>query len=207
MSIKFIMSNFFGNLKTTISNASENIARDLLQTTPTVTPPTTSSTPLLTSSLTSSTPLLTPSSTPLITTPPTSPPIIANFEKSLDNAYVGCFRDNPNNSKLSNNLGKVTNQLECITKGKKAGMNYIALKNGSECYGSLTRDFMENPVERSFCDVPCTDQGTGNCGGNHFTQAYLIDKKQDLEHFTTMIHGDEKFYWIILFLIILFLLV
>ena len=130
---------------------------------------------------------------------------MANFEKSLNNAYLGCFRDDPSNQKMKFNLGNVSNQLECMNKGRDAGVKYVALQNGNECYGSTTNDFMTNAVERSFCDIPCTNQATGKCGGTYFNQAYMVDNQQSIDHFTSINGKNDTFYWIILIIILLFL--
>jgi len=133
---------------------------------------------------------------------------IANFEKSLNNAYLGCFRDDPNNQKMKYNLGNVNNQLECMNKGRNAGLKYVALQNGNECYGSMSSDFMTDAVERSYCDIPCSDQGTGNCGGTYFNQAYLVDNKTpQYEHFVNINDTNNCMYWIILILIVIFILI
>ena len=108
---------------------------------------------------------------------------MANFEKSLNSMYVGCFRDNPSNPKMKYNLGIVGNQLDCINKGKESGVNFVALQNGNECYGGVTNDFMKDSVPRSFCNMNCTDQNTGKCGGNYFNQAYNVNKINTVENF------------------------
>ncbi len=154
-------------------------------------------------------------SMPQLTSTTATPTVLplSTFEQSLNNSYVGCFRDVPNKPKMKFNLGNVTNQLDCINKGKEAGVKYVALQNGNECYGSLNNEFMTDSVDKNFCNVLCSDQGTGNCGGTYFNQAYLVDgsKLNQIENFENVknINIDNnkcKVYFIVIIVLLLLII-
>ena len=132
-------------------------------------------------------------------------PVLSSFEESLNDQYIGCFRDNPTTPKLKYNLGTVKNQLECIHKGKESGLTYVALQNGTNCYGDMDNKFMSDPIERKFCDVSCSDQASGKCGGLYSNQGYLVNKK-NIEKFSGLDNNND-FYTIIIIIIALLLFV
>ena len=99
--------------------------------------------------------------TTVATTPATN-----EYEKSFDTNYIGCYRDDPVTSKMSNKLNDVTDIGSCMTQGKNQGFKYVALSGGNKCLASNDANFETGQkVDRSFCNTHCLTPNTGNCGG------------------------------------------
>jgi len=92
------------------------------------------------------------------------------FEESLEKDYVGCYLDDPTNLTMSEYLGTVNNQLECINKGIEQEYKYIGIQQGDKCYASNI--LPESESKRKNCNITCTNINQGNCGGYYYNQVY-----------------------------------
>ena len=95
-----------------------------------------------------------------------------NFEKKLENKYKGCYLDDPTSLTMSEYLGIVNNQLECINKGTQHKLNYVGIQQGNLCYGSDTLPKTQLADRNINCNQACLEADTGNCGGFYYNQVY-----------------------------------
>ena len=106
------------------------------------------------------------------------------FEDSLEKDYVGCYLDDPTNLTMSEYLGTVNNQLECINKGIEQEYKYIGIQQGDKCYASNI--LQETESKRKNCNITCTNINQGNCGGYYYNQVYktnIIKPEMKLDTF------------------------
>lgn len=95
------------------------------------------------------------------------------FEEKLNFLYMGCYNVNPVKPIITQELGNVHNQKDCINLGKSEGYQYVALQSGNECLGANNLDLKElNIVPRSSCNMVCDESSAGFCGGVLKNQIY-----------------------------------
>lgn len=95
------------------------------------------------------------------------------FEKQLNFLYMGCYNVNPVYPIVTQELGLVSNQKECIDLGKKQGLPYVALQEGNVCYGLNNSDLKKlTAVSRNQCNMVCDESSAGYCGGVLKNQIY-----------------------------------
>jgi len=104
---------------------------------------------------------------------------IYDFEKNLDNKFIGCFVDDPTNPSLTGYLGEVNDQEQCILRGKESNYQYVGIQQGNKCFGTNILPDNSKMVERNKCNVKCNDNSKGHCGGFYYNQIYSTtqDKK------------------------------
>ena len=95
------------------------------------------------------------------------------FEEKLNFLYMGCYNVNPVKPAITQELGNVHNQKDCINLGKQQGYQYVALQGGNECLATNNIDLKElNSVPRSSCNMVCDESSAGFCGGVLKNQIY-----------------------------------
>lgn len=95
------------------------------------------------------------------------------FEEKLNITYMGCYNVNPVNPIITQELGTVHNQLDCINLGKSAEYQYVALQGGNLCLGTNNiGDIQSNAVSRNNCNMVCDETSAGYCGGVFKNQVY-----------------------------------
>lgn len=95
------------------------------------------------------------------------------FEEKLNVLYMGCYNVNPLKPGITQELGTVHNQRDCINLGKTKGYQYVALQDGNQCFG--TNDILSlqpNAVSRTNCNMVCDESSAGFCGGVFKNQVY-----------------------------------
>lgn len=95
-----------------------------------------------------------------------------DFEKSLDNQFIGCFVDDPTNPSLTGYLGEVDDQEQCILRGKEANYQYVGIQQGNKCFGANILPDNSKMADRHKCNVKCNDKSKGHCGGFYYNQIY-----------------------------------
>ena len=95
------------------------------------------------------------------------------FEEKLNFLYMGCYNVNPVKPVITQELGNVHNQRDCINLGKSEGYQYIALQGGNECLGANNLDLKDlTSLPRSNCNMVCDESSAGFCGGVLKNQIY-----------------------------------
>lgn len=95
------------------------------------------------------------------------------FEEKLNFLYMGCYNVNPVNPVITQELGNVHNQKDCINLGKSEGYQYVALQGGNECLGANNLDLKDlTSLPRSSCNMVCDESSAGYCGGVLKNQIY-----------------------------------
>lgn len=95
------------------------------------------------------------------------------FEEKLNFLYMGCYNVNPVNPVITQELGNVHNQRDCINLGKSEGYQYVALQAGNECLGANNLDLKDlTSLPRSSCNMVCDESSAGFCGGVLKNQIY-----------------------------------
>jgi hypothetical protein len=95
------------------------------------------------------------------------------FEDKLNVFYMGCYNVNPLNQVITQELGTVHNQKECINLGKNKGYQYVALQDGNLCLGTNNIDSLQSSaVSRNNCNMVCDESSAGFCGGIFKNQVY-----------------------------------
>jgi hypothetical protein len=95
------------------------------------------------------------------------------FEEKLNFLYMGCYNVNPVKPVITQELGNVHNQKDCINMGKNEGYQYIALQNGNECLAANNIDLRDlQSVPRTQCNMVCDESSAGFCGGVLKNQIY-----------------------------------
>lgn len=125
------------------------------------------------------------------------------YEKKLDNKFIGCYLDDPSNPLLTDYLGEVDNQEKCIIKGKDSNYQYVGIQQGNKCFGTNVLPDNLKKVERNKCNIKCNDKSKGNCGGNYYNQIYStklnmldnINGSNDSNYLTSLdfLNNDDKF--------------
>jgi hypothetical protein len=104
------------------------------------------------------------------------------FEEKLNHLYMGCYDDDPNKPIMTNNLGNIQNQLDCIKAGQETENKYIGLQSGNECLGSKNLNFQEmTKVPRTNCNSVCNEASAGFCGGILKNQIYATTLEQAIK--------------------------
>jgi hypothetical protein len=125
------------------------------------------------------------------------------FEENLNVVYMGCYNVNPVNPIITQELGTVQNQVDCINMGKTAGYQYVALQNGNNCLATNNiNNIKSSSVPRNNCNMVCDESSAGYCGGVLKNQVYATsieavinneslgkESFKHLENFTT--HNKE----------------
>lgn len=95
------------------------------------------------------------------------------FEEKLNVVYMGCYDVNPVNPIITQELGTVHNQSDCINLGKSAEYKYVALQGGNMCLGTNSiDDIKSSAVPRNNCNMVCDESSAGYCGGVLKNQVY-----------------------------------
>jgi hypothetical protein len=95
------------------------------------------------------------------------------FEEKLNFLYMGCYNVNPVKQVITQELGNVRNQRDCINIGKSEGYQYVALQGGNECLGANNLDLKDlTSFPRSSCNLVCDESSAGFCGGVLKNQIY-----------------------------------
>lgn len=95
------------------------------------------------------------------------------FEEKLNFLYMGCYNVNPVNPVITQELGLVQNQRDCINLGKSKGYKYVALQEGNLCLGANNIDLKTLDAEpRTSCNMVCDESSAGYCGGVLKNQIY-----------------------------------
>jgi hypothetical protein len=95
------------------------------------------------------------------------------FEEKLNVVYMGCYNVNPVNPIITQELGTVHNQADCINMGKTAGYQYVALQDGNTCFGTNNiNNIQSSEVSRRNCNMVCDESSAGYCGGVLKNQVY-----------------------------------
>lgn len=94
------------------------------------------------------------------------------FEKQFESQYIGCYSDDPANPSMNTFLGKIKNISECIDMGKNKDFKYVGIRSGDECWASNNVPTTQTVDRFKFCNVGCSEPGTGNCGGFFYNQVY-----------------------------------
>lgn len=102
--------------------------------------------------------------------------LLVPFEKQFESQYVGCYFDDPVNPSMDTLLGNIKNISECIEMGKNKDFRYVGIRSGNECWASNNIPNTHSDDRFKFCNVGCSDIGTGNCGGNFYNQVYKTMK-------------------------------
>lgn len=95
------------------------------------------------------------------------------FEEKLNFLYMGCYNVNPVKPVITQELGNVHNQRDCINLGKSEGYQYVALQGGNECLAANNLDLKDlTSLPRSNCNMVCDESSAGFCGGVLKNQIY-----------------------------------
>ena len=94
-------------------------------------------------------------------------------DSEIQTKYLGCFNDGQGQPLFGYRFPqKVNNVNECIELGKNSKYNYIALKNGDECWAGNSKYNAYGEVEKKLCNIRCKNPSTQTCGGSVFNQVY-----------------------------------
>lgn len=105
--------------------------------------------------------------------PETETVSLTPFEEKLNFLYMGCYNVNPVNPVITQELGNVHNQKDCINIGKSEGYQYVALQGGNACLGANNLDLKNlTSLPRSNCNMVCDESSAGFCGGVLKNQIY-----------------------------------
>jgi hypothetical protein len=95
------------------------------------------------------------------------------FEEKLNFLYMGCYNVNPTNPVITQELGIVQNQKDCINLGKTNGYKYVALQGGNQCLGANNLNLSNlTSLPRTKCNMVCDESSAGFCGGVLKNQIY-----------------------------------
>jgi hypothetical protein len=133
---------------------------------------------------------------PQITQAQTETPIVLTpLEQKLEVLYKGCYTDNSKAPTISQELGTVKNQQECINLGKTNNVPFVALQNGNQCYAVYNLNVL-NKVSRDNCNIVCDENNAGYCGGVLTNQIYATsltgNVNNELENFVSYDNEIKK---------------